>query len=216
MAQGPGGRRNWCRGGILGAIVLAAMGCAGKDKTETGMRGMDPRVKAALTTPSTDLPKSKLATTDPGATGSTGMDVRNSFGRTTPNNGLPANGQLVSIGAAVPTPQTTGGNLTLQKPIEVARTVSGPPVMPSDGPLPKPIMPVSAMAVKVPLENPTPTEPLAPVAPAQPIVAVGAVPAPYPPPAPSGLPVAPAPGLLMVPSISEKPVSFPAVPPGLK
>ena len=79
------------------------------------------------------------------------------------------------------------------------------------GALPKPdLTTVGATTVAEPLHNPIPPEMPAPI---QPIVAAGTPPAPFPPPAPSGLPIAPVDsGYQPVPSVTEKPIELPIAP----
>ncbi len=202
MAQASSARRNGCRVAILGAALAAAVGCTGKDKNETGMRGLDPRVKAALTapagTPSKDSTKSKLAITDPNATGA--KDVN----RKQPSNPLmPINtGTLASnTGPAVvtPTQPTSGGLLFPQKHIEQVKYEASP-VMQLDGPLPKPVMP---------LDNPIPSD--EPTPPPQPIAAA------ITPPATTALPMIPDSGLVTLPLPNEKAgTGLPVTPPALK
>ena len=209
MAQASSARRNWCRVAILGAAILAAVGCAGKDKNETGPRGLDPRVKAALTAPAgqpgKDVTKSKLAIGDPAAT------VAGSSNRKVPNiavapSGSPVTGTLASS-SGVPTQPTSGGLLVPQKPLEQVK-YDAPPVMPLDGPLPKPLMP---------LDNPIPSDVPAPTPPPQPIIPAGAVPGPFPPPSPPALPIIPDTGSVAIPSPNEKSgTGFPIEPPALK
>lgn len=215
MAQASSARRNWCRGGILGAAILAAVGCAGKDKNETGQRGLDPRVKAALTAPAgqpgKDATKPKLAIGDPAATGGQDTAVAGSSNRKIPNSaivpsGLPVAGTLASS-SGVPTQPTSGGLLIPQKNIEQVK-YEAPPVRPLDGPLPKPVMP---------LDNPIPSDVPVPTPPPQPIIPAGAVPEPFPPPSPPALPIIPDTGSVAIPSPTEKPgMGFPIEPPALK
>jgi len=203
MAHGSA-RRNWCLGGILGAAILAGTGCTGKDKTETGLRSLDAKTKAALIgPPSKDLPKPKFAMTDPNATGGKDISVAEKFDRKMPNNamlpsGLPVNGSLASS-TVLPTQPTTGGQLMPQKSLEQVK-YEAPPVVPLDGPLPKPVMP---------LDNPTPTEPPAPTLP----LTQTPTAAPFPPPAPAGAMIIPDAGLVPLPSATEKEITgFPVVP----
>ena len=199
MAQASSARRNWCRGGILGAAILAAVGCAGKDKNETGLRGMDPRVKAALTAPAGQPGK------DTAVAGSTNRKIPNSA---IAPSGLPLAGTLASS-SGVPTQPTSGGLLIPQKNIEQAK-YEAPPVRPLDGPLPKPVMPLDN---PIPSDVPVPTPPPQP----QPIIPAGAVPGPFPPPSPPALPIIPDTGSVAIPSPTEKPgTGFPIEPPALK
>ncbi len=219
MPHGSSARRNWRRGGLFAAAILAAVGCAGQDKTDSGLRTLDPRVKAALTT--TDGPKPlvspKVPFTDPNATGVTNLNAKDSFNR--PKSFLPVgtptgNAVLTQPTPGVPTPWTNGGNIPLTRPTEVARATA-PPVQPFDVPLPKPqdIVPAGGAPVPEPLHNPTPTDVPAPQ---MPIIPAGTMPAPTPPPAPAPeiLPIGPVDGALIpVPSPTEKPVTgFPIAP----
>ena len=222
MPHGSSARRNWCRGIVLGAAVMAAVGCAGKDKADGGLRSLDPRVKAALGTPDGPKPlvSPKVPFGDPNATGQTNLTAKSSFDRSRPF--LPAGSPtghavLTQPAPGVPTPWTNGGNIPLERSVDVARGTA-PPVQPFDGPLPKPqeIMPVGGkLPVPEPLQNPTPTDVPAPP---MPIVPAGAMPAPTPPPAPTPtpeiLPIGPSDNALIpIPSPTEKQVTgFPIAP----
>ncbi len=217
MPHGSSARRNWLRTIILGSALAAGAGCAGKDKTDTGLRSLDPRAKAALTTPEGPKPlvTPKVAVGDPNATGLTNLTAKESFNRTRPF--LPAgtstgSASLTQPGAGVPITPTSGGTLVPQRPAEYAQ-FGAPPALPFDGPLPKPneIVPVSDR-VPVPLDNPAPSDVPAPP---KPIVPAGNLPAPAPPPAPPDvLPVAPTDtALVPIPSPTEKQVTgFPIAP----
>ena len=207
MAQASSARRNGCRVAILSVALAVAVGCTGKDKTETGMRGLDPRVKAALTgQQSKDASKPKFAITDPDATGAKDLNVKNSFDRKSPNN-LPSPINIGSLASTTaPTQPTSGGLLVPQKNFEQVK-YEAPPVMPLDGPLPKPVMP---------LDNPIPSDVPAPTPPPQPILPA-LTPAPFPPPMTTALPIIPDSGVVTLPSPNEKPVTgFPIVPPAIK
>lgn len=212
MALKSSARRNWCRGAILGAAILATVGCTGKDKSDTGLRSMDPRTKAALT--ATDGPplsigaKPKFATGDPSMTGTKDQTVRNSFDRKTPFN--PPATLLTSVTPApgTPTQATTGGSLPLQ-PRETT-----PPVLPrvaENGALPLPDLKQVGGTSQLDKLSPPP-EP----APLQSINPVVSMPAITPPLPPAGLPVAPDSGLQPLQSITEKPVNFPMIPASVK
>ena len=217
MPHGSSARRNWLRTIAFGGALAAGLGCAGKDKPESGLRTLDPRVKAALTTPDGPKPlvSPKVPFSDPNATGQTNLTAKDSFGRT--KHFLPAgtptgNASLAQPTAGVPTAWTNGGSIPLTRPVEVAR-FDAPPALPFDGPLPKPqeIVP-AAGTVPEPLRNPTPTDVPAPP---KPIVPAGAVTAPAPPPAPQEvIPVSPTDtALIPIPSPNEKPVTgFPIAP----
>ena len=205
-------RRNRCRSFLLGAAVLAAVGCTGKDKSETGLRSMDPRAKAALTAtdglPTSIGAKPKFATGDPSMTGTKDQTVRNSFDRKTPFN--PPATLLTSVTPApgTPTQPTTGGNLALQ-PRDAA-----PPVQPrvvENGALPLPDLKQVSGTSQLDKLSPPP-EPLVP----QPMNPIVAMPAIHPPLPPAGLPAAPDSGLQPLQSITEKPVDFPKLPTSVK
>jgi hypothetical protein len=213
MALKSSARRNWCRGAILGAAFLATVGCTGKDKSEQGLRSMDPRAKAALT--ATDGPplsigaKPKFATGDPSMTGTKDQTVRNSFDRKTPHN--PPATLLTSVTPApgTPTNPTTGGSLPLQ-PRDTA-----PPVLPrvvEHGALPLPDLKQVGGTSQLDKLSPPP-EPITPQ-PMNPIIAMPAITPPLPP---AGLPAAPPDtGLQPLQSITEKPVNFPITPTSIK
>ena len=211
MAHGSGARALWYRGGFLGVALLAACGCTpSKDKSDIGLRNLDPRTKAALIgptgTPVTAAPKPKFQTTDPANTGADGITVKNSFDRKAPYTGVGGGGiadtNRTTSGAPSPT-----ANASMMTPQKVADAPG------YGGALPKPdITMVGATTVAEPLHNPIPPEMPAPI---QPIIAGGAPPAPFPPPAPTpaGLPVAPVDsGYLPVPSVTEKPIDLPMAP----
>ncbi len=206
MAHGSSARALWHRGGFLGVALMAACGCTpSKDKSDIGLRNLDPRTKAALIgpscTPVTTAPKPKFQTTDPASTGADGMTVKNSFDRKTPHTGI-ADANRMTPG--MPTQTTNASVMTPQK-------VADAPGY--GGALPKPDLAlVGATTVAEPLHNPIPPEMPAPI---QPIIATGTPPAPLPPPAPTpaGLPVAPVDsGYLPVPSVIEKPIDLPIAP----
>ena len=206
MAHGSGARVLWYRGGFLGAALMAACGCTpSKDKSDIGLRNLDPRTKAALIgpsgTPVTAAPKPKLQMSDPDRTGAEGVTVKSSFDRKTPYTGV-AEANRTTPG--MPSPTT---NASVMAPQKVADAPG------YGGVLPKPdLNTVGAMTVAEPLHNPIPPEMPAPI---QPIIVAGTPPAPFPPPAPTppGLPVAPVDsGYQPVPSITEKPIELPIAP----
>ena len=209
MAHGSGARVLWCRGGLLGAALLAACGCTpSKDKSDIGLRNLDPRTKAALIgpsgTPVTAAPKPKFQTSDPDRTGAEGVTVKNSFDRKMPSTGVTGGLGVADANRTTPGMPTQTSNASVMVPQKVADA-------PGYGALPKPdLTTVGATTVAEPLHNPIPPEMPAPI---QPIVAAGTPPAPFPPPAPSGLPIAPVDsGYQPVPSVTEKPIELPIAP----
>ena len=136
MPHGSSARRNWLRTIILGSALAAGAGCAGKDKTDTGLRSLDPRAKAALTTPEGPKPlvTPKVAVGDPNATGLTNLTAKESFNRTRPF--LPAgtstgSASLTQPGAGVPiTPELSVGRRNWASPVVVARKCTKPSLSP--------------------------------------------------------------------------------------
>ncbi len=203
MAHGSGARALWYRGGFLGAVLMAACGCTpNKDKSDIGLRNLDPRTKAALIgpsgTPVTAAPKPKFQTTNPASTGADGMTVKNSFDRKMPYTGI-AEANRTTPGLPA---QTT--NASVMAPQKVADAPGYGGVLPAPN-----INTVGATTVAEPLHNPIPPEMPAPM---QPIFAAVPPPAPFPP-TPAGLPMAPVnSGYQPVPSVTEKPIDLPIAP----